>query len=248
MIKCYFLQCCMIHSLFHSLRMNDAIHFFQTDFQTTTSTSVWLAVNEDGISVLDYSTMQPSRRFTYDSIATFGGCQDDFMMVVITPESEEGADGRRLRLSEENSDTQRILFRTKKPEVYIHVTQVGHLYIWTRLLRSEAGDIENCSSNVLYAEKCLLQILQITLLIADYMNLIGKTTAASGSGGGGRSSLFLGAPASLVMTPKLPRCASSGAGSVMGSSRAQELANPRASEDGAEASTAKRKQLDSGVA
>ena len=111
------------------------------------------------------------------------------------------------------------------------------------------GDNENCSSNVLYADKCLLQILQITLLIADYMNLIGKaTTAASGSGGGGRSSLFLGAPASLMMTPKLPRCASSGAGSVMGSSRAQELANPRASEDGAEASTAKRKQLDSGVA
>ena len=250
MIKCYFLQYGMIHSLFHSLRMNDAIHFFQTDFQTTTSTSVWLAVNEDGISVLDYSTMQPSRRFTYDSIATFGGCQDDFMMVVITPESEEGADGRRLRLSEENSDTQRILFRTKKPEVNIHVTQVGHLYIWTRLLRSEAGDIENCSSDVqvLYEEKCLLQILQITLLIADYMNLIGKTTAASGSGGGGRSSLFLGAPASLMMTPKLPRCASSGAGSVMGSSRAHELANPRPSEDGAEASTAKRKQLDSGVA
>ena len=250
MIKCYFLQYGMSHSLFHSLRMNDAIHFFQTDFQTTTSTSVWLAVNEDGISVLDYSTMQPSRRFTYDSIATFGGCQDDFMMVVITPESEEGADGRRLRLSEENSDTQRILFRTKKPEVYIHVTQVGHLYIWTRLLRSEAGDIENCSSDVqvLYEEKCLLQILQITLLIADYMNLIGKTTAASGSGGGGRSSLFLGAPASLMMTPKLPRCASSGAGSVMGSSRAHELANLRPSEDGAEASTAKKKQLDSGVA
>ena len=68
--------------------MNVAIHFFQTDFQTTTSTSVWLAVNEDGISVLDYSTMQPSRRFTYDSIATFGGCQDDFMMVVITPEKQ----------------------------------------------------------------------------------------------------------------------------------------------------------------
>ena len=103
---------------------------------------------------------------------------------------------------------------------------------------------------ILYADKCLLQILQITLLIADYMNLIGKTTAASGSGGGGRSSLFLGAPASLMMTPKLPRRASSGAGSVMESSRAHSvtLANPRASGDGTEASTAKRKQLDSGVA
>ena len=90
---------------------------------------MWLAVNEDGISVLDYLTMQPSHRYAYDSIVTFGGCQDDFMMVVITPlatstESERGVDGRRLRLSEESSGTQRILFRTKKPEV-IHNDKMG---------------------------------------------------------------------------------------------------------------------------
>ena len=98
----------------------------QSELQTSTSTSVWLAVNEDGISVLDYSTMQPSHRFAYDSIVTFGGCQEDFMMVVITPppatpsESERGVDGRRQRLSEESGGTLRILFRTKKPEV-IHM-------------------------------------------------------------------------------------------------------------------------------
>ena len=72
--------------------------------------------------MLDYLTMQPSHRFAYDSIVTFGGCQDDFMMVVIMPpatssESERGADRMRHRLSEESGGTQRILFRTKKPEV-----------------------------------------------------------------------------------------------------------------------------------
>ena len=97
-----------------------------------------------------------------------------------------------------------------------------------------------------------LQILQVTLLIADYMNMIGKTTAATGSAGSGRSSLFLGAPSSVMMTPKLPRCTSSGAGSAFESSRDQSVAfsnsNSKPSEDVGAATTAKRQQLDSGVA
>ena len=95
-----------------------------------------------------------------------------------------------------------------------------------------------------------LQILQVTLLIADYMNMIGKTTAATGSAGSGRSSLFLGAPSSVMMTPKLPRCTSSGAGSAFESPRDQSVAfsNSKPSEDAGAASTAKRQQLDSGVA
>ena len=111
--------------------------------------------------------------------------------------------------------------------------------------------------------RSFLQILQITLLIADYMNMIGKTTAATGSAGSGRSSLFLSAPTSVMVTPKLPRCPSSGAGSTFESSRARRTAalfnsKPSEEEEGEEgegeeegaaaAATAKRQQVDSGVA
>ncbi|KAM4665190.1 pleckstrin homology domain-containing family H member 1 [Discoglossus pictus] len=42
----------------------------------------WIAVHEDGISILDYSTMQVMAFYHYPSVLTFGGCREDFMMVV----------------------------------------------------------------------------------------------------------------------------------------------------------------------
>ena len=79
-----------------------------------------MAVNEDGVSLLDYNTMQVTERFYYPSIITFGGCQEDFMMVIVT--SEETHRGNE----------EKLLFETSKPK-----------------------------------------ILEITLLIADYMNMMG---------------------------------------------------------------------------
>ena len=58
-------------------------------------------------------------------------------------------------------------------------------------------------SVVHFHKKVFLQILQITLLIADYMNMIGKTTMAAGSSESGASSLFLSTPSSVMQTPKL---------------------------------------------
>ncbi|KAK7482214.1 hypothetical protein BaRGS_00026563 [Batillaria attramentaria] len=49
---------------------------------TTTEEDVWLAVQEDGVSVLDYQSMQPVALYDYKSIMTFGGWRDDFMIVV----------------------------------------------------------------------------------------------------------------------------------------------------------------------
>ncbi|XP_059087273.1 uncharacterized protein CG43867-like isoform X9 [Tigriopus californicus] len=96
---------------------------------------VWLAVHEDGISVLDYTSMQFQVRYSYDSIVTFGGCQDDFMLVI---SSEDLATGSASNDGISNADsgttpTVKLLFQTRKPE-----------------------------------------ILEITLLIADYMNMIGR--------------------------------------------------------------------------
>ncbi|XP_048969240.1 pleckstrin homology domain-containing family H member 1 isoform X3 [Canis lupus dingo] len=46
------------------------------------STLVWIAVNEDGVSILDHNTMQVHVTYPYSSVMTFGGCRDDFMLVI----------------------------------------------------------------------------------------------------------------------------------------------------------------------
>ncbi|XP_031211692.1 pleckstrin homology domain-containing family H member 1 isoform X1 [Mastomys coucha] len=45
------------------------------------NTLVWIAVNEDGVSILDHRTMQVNITYPYSSVTTFGGCRDDFMLV-----------------------------------------------------------------------------------------------------------------------------------------------------------------------
>ena len=67
--------------------------------------------------------MQVSEKYPYPSIVTFGGCQEDFMLVVTSPD----------RQSTDSITTQKLLFKTSKPK-----------------------------------------ILEITLLIADYMNMMGQ--------------------------------------------------------------------------
>jgi hypothetical protein len=79
-------------------------------------------VAEDALSVLELSSMAPLARYPYSSVMTFGGCQDDFMLVVGTEDT--------LAPNHE----QKLLFAMSKPK-----------------------------------------ILEITLLIADYMNALGHT-------------------------------------------------------------------------
>lgn len=81
---------------------------------------VWLAVSEDALHILDLSSMLPLAKYTYSSVMTFGGSQDDFMLVV-GPE-----DTLNPNLE------QKLLFAMSKPK-----------------------------------------ILEITVLIADYMNALG---------------------------------------------------------------------------
>ncbi|XP_044317224.1 uncharacterized protein CG43867 isoform X8 [Drosophila rhopaloa] len=85
-----------------------------------TTPVAWLAVAEDALNVLELSTMAPVARYPYSSVMTFGGCQDDFMLVV----SHDDGGGCE----------QKLLFAMSKPK-----------------------------------------ILEITLLIADYMNALGHT-------------------------------------------------------------------------
>ncbi|XP_056281769.1 pleckstrin homology domain-containing family H member 1 [Pseudoliparis swirei] len=53
---------------------------------------VWLAVNEDGVCVLDYA-MHTLATHSYQSVITFGGCRDDFM--VVTSQQREPGGGRK---------------------------------------------------------------------------------------------------------------------------------------------------------
>ena len=64
-----------------------------------------------------------TNKFSFTNIVTFGGCQDDFMLVVSCSGSDQN----------EPESTQKMLFKTSKPK-----------------------------------------ILEITLLIADYMNMMGQ--------------------------------------------------------------------------
>ncbi|XP_058805864.1 uncharacterized protein CG43867 isoform X3 [Phymastichus coffea] len=90
---------------------------YQAKLKQSESTTVWIAVSEDSVTLLEYQTMAVMCRYNYANIVTFGGCLDDFMLVACP---DEGA------------AEQKLLFALSKPK-----------------------------------------ILEITLLIADYMNALG---------------------------------------------------------------------------
>ncbi|KAI5732217.1 hypothetical protein M8J77_023476 [Diaphorina citri] len=90
---------------------------FQAKFKTGEGNVVWLAVAEDAVSLLELGTMKTLSRFMYSNILTFGGSQDDFMLVYSTAD---------------HSTSQKLLFVLSKAK-----------------------------------------ILEVTLLIADYMNAFG---------------------------------------------------------------------------
>ena len=68
--------------------------------------TVWLAVNEETITLLDVSSMQSVARVPYSAIVTFGGCQEDLMIVVNNCDIQ-------------GPGTQRMLFSLPKAKVNI---------------------------------------------------------------------------------------------------------------------------------
>ncbi|XP_037934744.1 uncharacterized protein CG43867 isoform X2 [Teleopsis dalmanni] len=97
---------------------------FQAKPRHSDQAMAWLAVSEDALNVLELSSMAPIARYPYSTVMTFGGCQDDFMLVVTNEDT----------LATSTSQEQKLLFAMSKPK-----------------------------------------ILEITLLIADYMNALGHT-------------------------------------------------------------------------
>nr|XP_018897764.1 PREDICTED: uncharacterized protein CG43867 isoform X3 [Bemisia tabaci] len=95
-----------------------AASLFQAKWKGGEPAVVWLAVMEDSVSLLELTGMTSVARYSYSRVLTFGGCQDDFMLVVAT----------------DNGSSHKLLFSLSK-----------------------------------------LKILELTLLIADYMNVIGHS-------------------------------------------------------------------------
>jgi hypothetical protein len=166
-------------------------------------------VGEDGICTLDYTSMQQLSKHPYDSIVTFGGCQDDFMLVLTTDGVCAAADDRQA--------TVKLLFHTRKSEVS------GNNF----------ADVEDS----LHAQLLWLQILAITLLIADYMNMIGRMTPG-----------LLTAPATPNLS-SLGRCSNAMRGSSSTfSAPLLRTGNLAMQGDSSRPLLKKRRQLDSGVA
>ncbi|KAK0179545.1 hypothetical protein PV327_005287 [Microctonus hyperodae] len=90
---------------------------YQAKLKQSETITLWIAVSEDSVTLLELQTMVVMYRYNYANIVTFGGCLDDFMLVACP---DEGA------------AEQKLLFELSKPK-----------------------------------------ILEITLLIADYMNALG---------------------------------------------------------------------------
>ncbi|XP_072906801.1 pleckstrin homology domain-containing family H member 2-like [Hemitrygon akajei] len=80
---------------------------------------VWLAVNENGISVLEYSSMRLITTYIYKNIITFGGCSDDFMLAV-----RKSAECVYVK----DKATQKLLFALSKPKI-LEITLLMASYI-----------------------------------------------------------------------------------------------------------------------
>lgn len=78
-------------------------------------------MNEDGISILDYNTMHLKFSYSYSSVLTFGGCRDDFMIVV--SQIKERSSGK--------NSTEKLLFTMAIPKI-VEATLLIATYINSR--------------------------------------------------------------------------------------------------------------------
>ena len=93
--------------------------FLQLD-EITANNVLWMAISEEGVSVLDQHSMQPLARYPYDNVVTFGGCQEDFMLV-ITSETDSSNSSKKYHQSgssQDSSGTTKLLFNAGKPQVF----------------------------------------------------------------------------------------------------------------------------------
>ncbi|XP_072485622.1 pleckstrin homology domain-containing family H member 1 isoform X2 [Notamacropus eugenii] len=78
-----------------------------TQLSTKGNTLVWIAVNEDGVSILEHNTMQVQATHPYSLVMTFGGYQDDFMLVIRSGPDKSCGKG----------NTEKLIFQLALPKI-----------------------------------------------------------------------------------------------------------------------------------
>lgn len=78
-------------------------------------TIVWLAVSEDSISLLELRSMQLIETYMFGQVLTFGGCQDDFMLVI-------ASDSAII-------ESHKLLFSLSKPKVNLKILKSNSISI-----------------------------------------------------------------------------------------------------------------------
>uniref|UniRef100_A0A8C2UVL9 Pleckstrin homology domain-containing family H member 2 n=1 Tax=Chinchilla lanigera TaxID=34839 RepID=A0A8C2UVL9_CHILA len=79
------------------------------------NTFIWLAINENGLSILEFNSMRLLISYAYKSLMTFGGYQDDFMVVINNSHSKD-------------KPTEKLLFAMAKPKI-LEITLLIASYI-----------------------------------------------------------------------------------------------------------------------
>uniref|UniRef100_A0A8C9SIV6 Pleckstrin homology domain containing, family H (with MyTH4 domain) member 1 n=1 Tax=Scleropages formosus TaxID=113540 RepID=A0A8C9SIV6_SCLFO len=114
---------------------------------TVEETQLWLAVNEDGLHILDYSTMHLRLTYSYQCVITFGGCRDDFMVVV--SQTRDHGLGKKT--------VEKLVFAMAKPKVLeLTLLMASYINYWTSSMPPSGAHSDNqCSSAGPRADKKL---------------------------------------------------------------------------------------------
>ncbi|XP_056666917.1 pleckstrin homology domain-containing family H member 1 isoform X3 [Monodelphis domestica] len=107
-----------------------------TQLSTKGNTLVWIAVNEDGISILDHNTMQIQATHPYSLVMTFGGYQDDFMIVIRTVLDKSSGKGK----------IEKLIFQMALPKI-AEVTFMMASYM------NHCSTVSPSSTNTLYPQE-----------------------------------------------------------------------------------------------
>lgn len=58
--------------------------------------TIWLAVHEEGVSLLNSATMGTISSYSYTEISTFGGSKDSEFIMVVSPQPKEEEEAQRV--------------------------------------------------------------------------------------------------------------------------------------------------------
>ncbi|XP_052769794.1 pleckstrin homology domain-containing family H member 1-like isoform X1 [Mya arenaria] len=110
----------------HKWQFCGAKLFLTRERESMCPDDIWLAIQEDGVAILEYSTMQPVSQYDYRSVVTFGGFNED-MMIVVNQLIESAP-------HHYEHHTQKLLFLMSKHKV-LEVTHLIASYINARVQR-----------------------------------------------------------------------------------------------------------------